>query len=290
MLERVSAWTGLVALGALALALDCSDAKAADPAVSDTNFKLNFFGGRASADGLEANLGGLAGSLAIPAGYAFGIQLDGALGKVDSNGFYAAGGHFFWRDPGQGMFGLYAGYAKLDAFGGQTVKRLGVEAERFIGNLTLRGAVGVRDSATGASTYGNAKLDYYWTPNLKTSSGVAYEGQTFYSSNAEYQFVSDDTAGMSLYYESNYRSNDNYQVLGGLKITFGKSMSLIDRHRRQDPDLMLGVDLIATEQAVARFCPFGVSLPLPQSCECPPDSFSQPGAGANTFQCHEAMK
>lgn len=289
MAKRARLWNSLAGLLGLAAALAGSPVEAADPAVSDSNLKLSFFGGNANAGATGVGIGGLAGSLTLPVGHAFGIQLDGAVGKVDGNGFYGAGGHLFWRDPGQGLFGLYAGYAKLEAFGGQSVRRFGLEAERFIGNFTLRGAGGIRDGAGGSSAYGSAKLDYYWTPNLKTSSGVTFEGTGFYSSSAEYQFNSDEMAGMSLYYDSNYHASDSYQILGGLKISFGKSMSLIDRHRKQDPDMLLGLDLIATEQAAAKYCSADVAYALPQTCMCPPFTIAIDG-GDNTFSCHEPMK
>ena len=271
-------YRSLFAIVALTNAM-LGSALAADPAVSDTNVKISGFGGQLNpGDGTRA-LGGIAASLTLPVGHNFGLQFDGALAKVGGNDFYDAGAHLFWRDPGVGLFGVYAGYAQLNALGGLHTSRIGVEGERYFGKLTFEGAAGYENGDAANGVYGHAKLDYYWTPNLMTSSGFTYEGAGYYSSKAEYQIRSDDAASVSLFANSDWHANDNYMVLGGLKIAFGKNMSLIDRHRKQDPANYLDPDLIAGAQAVssravartgvAPACPLISPFPLTTVCVCP---------------------
>ena len=226
-------------------------ARAGDAAVSDVNLKISGFGGQLNPGDGVRGLGGIAASLTLPAGHSFGLQFDGAFAKVGGDDFYDAGAHLFWRDPGAGLFGVYGGYAHLNALGGLSTRRIGVEAERYSGKLTFEGAVGYETGDAANGVYGHAKLDYYWTPNLMTSSGFTYEGAGYYSSKAEYQIRSDDAASVSLFANSDWHAIDNYMLLGGLKIAFGKNMSLIDRHRKQDPANYLDPDLIAGAQAAS---------------------------------------
>ena len=298
MAARSQFWA--IAFGAtLAVALlagpTVDAAWAGDAAVSDVNFKVSGFGGQLNPGDGARGLGGIAASLTLPAGHSFGLQFDGAFAKVGGDDFYDAGAHLFWRDPGQGLFGLYAGYAHLNTLGGLTTRRIGVETERYSGKLTFEGAVGYENGDAANGVYGHAKLDYYWTPNLMTSSGFTYEGAGYYSSKAEYQIRSDDSASVSLFANSDWHANDNYQVLGGLKIAFGKSMSLIDRHRKQDPANYLDPDLIAGAQAQAAnragvttnaipACAIPSTFNDPGSCSCPAAD-TQPSIEGSGFDC-----
>src|SRR5690242_19651458 len=65
------------------------------PAVDGVNWKVDGFGGSLADRGIGAGRG----SLTVPFGTQFGLQVDGALGSFDGRFFDALAGHFFWRDP-----------------------------------------------------------------------------------------------------------------------------------------------------------------------------------------------
>jgi hypothetical protein len=243
--------------------------------VSDVNVKISGFGGSLNAGTGGSGLGGIAGSLTLPFGHPFGLQLDGAYARVHGDDFYDAGAHLFWRDPGVGLFGIYGGYAHQSTLGGQQIKRLGIEGEKYFGNLTLRGALGHESGNVASNIYGNAKLDLYLSPNAMITGGYTYEDTGFASAGAEVQLGSTQTTGLSLFANGNLHDSSTYQVLGGLKITFGQNMSLRDRQRRQDPATYTDVDLLAAEAASSRaanavtYCATETAIAMPQTCTCP---------------------
>lgn len=98
------------------------------PAVEGFNGKLSGFGG---SSGGQAFYGG-DGSLALPLGHVFGLQLDGVVADLDSDAagsmtVFGAAGHLFWRDPSIGLVGLYGRYLHTDAFDGADLYAAGAE-------------------------------------------------------------------------------------------------------------------------------------------------------------------
>lgn len=244
----VVAWAAAVCFGWLVLLL--ADRAASEPAVSAVNGKLTTFGGSFGAGEDDDGTGGVAGSLTLPLGYVFGAQVDGAWARMDEYDFADAGLHLFWRNPASGLLGAYLGYAHHTGAGGQDVGRAGVEAQYFVGQLTLDGAGGVRFGDVESEAYGSIKLDYYLTEDFKISGGYAYEGDSFAVAGTEYQLITKGEVGAALFTETYVNSPDSYSVLAGVKVYIGRPMSLIDRHRKQDPDSYATADQIATLQAV----------------------------------------
>ena len=259
----------LLSAGALALGMTASTAHAGDAAVSDINLKLSGFGGYINAGHGGDRLGGIAGSLTLPVEQRIGLQFDGAFGGLAGDSLYDLGAHLFWRDPGAGLFGLYAGMARqYNSNHHQRVDRFGVEAERYFANLTFSGALGYETGNHTGGLYGDAKLDYYLTPNFVTSSGYTYEaGLGYYSSRAEYQLRTDYETGLSLFASSDWHSSDMFQVTGGLRLTIGEPMTLRDRHRQQDPASYLNADSIGTEQSAYSVCGPTEKLPCPAQAQ-----------------------
>ncbi len=146
-------------------------ARAGEPAVSDVNAKISGFGGTLKNDDGTDVLGGIAGSLTLPAGHAFGLQLDAAYARLQSDDFYDTGAHLFWRDPGVGLLGLYGGYAHSSALGGVQVTRIGIEAQVYWKTMTFEGALGQETGDVSTQAYGHAKLDFYLTPNWMVKAG-----------------------------------------------------------------------------------------------------------------------
>ena len=280
--------TALLRVCALAFGLGSVTAYAADPAVSDVNFKLSGFGGAVNEGSGNEGLGGIAGNLVLPLDHSLGLQLDGAFGRVGGGDFMAGGAHLFWRDPNVGLFGIYGGASHVGLAGGMQLQRFGIEAERYSGKISFDGAVGYETGDINNGIYGHAKVDYYWTPDLMTSSGFTYEGTALYSSAVEYQLRSDDSAGVSLYMNSDYHSSDIYEVLAGVKVSFGKKMSLMDRHRRQDPASYLDVDvwnyLVNAQPKSAAICDAGPGPYVVGACTCPAFTGTVPLPGGQ-FLC-----
>lgn len=247
-------------------------AQSGGPAVSDVNTKISVFGGgvgsKVGGADLSDGLGGLAASLTMPLSYSFGLQIDGAYARLGDENFGNVGAHVFWRDPTVGLFGVYQGYAYLDEAGGIGVGRTGIEAQYFLDRVTLDGAVGAIYGDVDTDVYARARLQVYPVDDLLLQGGFIYEDQGFATAGMEYQLSPEH--GLSVFADGMARDGDDYSVLGGLKITFGQSMSLKDRHRRQDPDNYVTQDLQTTQRGAAEksktsdACPF---VPYKESCE-----------------------
>ena len=151
-------------------------------------------------EGDKGGLAGLAGSLTMPLGHSFGIQLDGAFARVGEGNFGSAGAHVFWRDPTVGLIGFYGGAARLDRYGGQELVRLGGEAQRFLGQVTIDAGLGYRfgDNFVKDDVYGRARVQYYPTNNLMLSGGYSYEGRGFGTVGVEQQLGSGPSGGFAL--------------------------------------------------------------------------------------------
>lgn len=251
---------------AVALTAASYGARSEGPAVSDTNAKISGFGGAVGSGGRDEGLGGIAGSLTMPLGHAFGLQLDGAYASLGGDDFGSTGAHLFWRNPAIGLLGIYGGYAHLDKFGGIDIGRIGAEGQYYMRDLTIDTAVGAK-LVDVEQAYGRVRLQYYPIPDLMLQTGWVYENRSFANAGVEYQFSHSRNAGMSLFADGNINDNDNYSILAGLKVTFGQEMSLKDRHRRQDPDSYAGFDLLTTQQVGPKnepaACPF---TPLNNLC------------------------
>lgn len=233
----------------------------AEPAVSGINAKVTAFGGGGDIAGNgDRGTGGIAASVTAPLMLNLGLQVDGAFARLGGDNFYDTGAHLFWRDPTIGLLGVYAGFAHIDGFGGQDFGRVGAEAHRFLGNLTLEGTLGARFGDVANRAYGSAKIQYYPIDNLMFSGGYEYEGRNFGTLGAEYQLTSRNGMGLSLFADSQISNRDNFLVLGGLRIFFGGDDSLISRHRRQDPSNYVMPDMTAGQQALS-----AAAKRLPQS-------------------------
>lgn len=246
-----SAAIGII-LAALALLAQPLHPANAEPAVWGLNAKFTGFGGAINGEGVgDRGVGGIAASITAPLMINLGLQVDGAFAQVGDDAFFDTGAHLFWRDPTIGMLGIYGGYAHIDSFGGQSQGRLGGEAQRYVGNITLDGAAGWHFGELSDRAYGRAKIEFYPLEELMFSGGYTYEGRSFGTVGFEYQVASGAGAGVSLFADSQFSDGQNYSVLGGLRVFLGPKDSLISRHRRQDPDNYVQPDLTAAMQAAA---------------------------------------
>ncbi len=114
-----------------------SDGTTPLPAVDGLNAKVSSFGG--ATDG-QALYGGV-GSVTLPLGFRYGLQIDAFVGGLDSRaqGDVSAIGtaaHLFWRDPARGLFGLYGQYVDFDAYSGVNTYVGAGEAALYPGSYT----------------------------------------------------------------------------------------------------------------------------------------------------------
>ncbi len=152
------------------------------PAVDGLNGKVSGFGGAADGNGLY----GGAGSVTVPLGYRYGLQVDGLIAGFDSDrqGDVTVAGtaaHLFWRDPARGLVGAYGHYVHANAFSGVDVYAGAAEAALYHGRFTLEGVAGVQGGQADLGALGSFNIDtrffdvaqfsYYPTDNLRLSVG-----------------------------------------------------------------------------------------------------------------------
>jgi hypothetical protein len=241
-------------------------------AVDGVNGKAEGFAGSAA----NRTLYGAKGALSIPLQGQYGAQIDGAIGSLDSRTFGSIGGHLFWRDPGQGLIGLYVNHTWWDQFGGAYVNQVAAEVELYRGRWTLQGIAGVEggNSASETSTsvippipplnlpaipgststftqtfdvrtrfFDQINLKYYFTDNWDGYVGHRYlGGRNALALGTEYALPLQGGKMAAAFVEGRVGEGDFHGVWGGLKIYFGQhDKPLIARHRQDDPNIW-GVD------------------------------------------------
>jgi hypothetical protein len=262
------------ALGAVYLAVN--SARAEDvvakktssyaPAVDGINGKIDGLGGSLGNHGIY----GSRGSLSIPLGGQWGTQIDAAAGGFDGRFFGSIADHLFWRNPAQGLLGLFVDYTHWEQFGGVHVTQVAGEGEYYWQRWTLQGIAGVefgnsasRTTTTtivttqpagfvpGVSTtstftegydvktrfFDQVNLKYYLTDNWDAYVGHRYlGGKHALALGSEYALPFGRGVMASAFVEGSVGENDFHGVWGGLRFYFGASdKPLIARQRQDDP-------------------------------------------------------
>ncbi len=236
-------------------------------AVDGINGKVEALGGSLA----NRSIFGSKGALSIPLAGQYGLQIDGAVGSLQSRGFGTIGGHLFWRDPSQGLVGLYAGYTHWNQFGGVHVMQLAGEGEYYWQRWTLQGIVGVEfgNSASNTATstsvvaqngnipgvittstftegfdvktrfFDQINLKYYFTDNWDGYVGHRYlGGKNALALGTEYGLPLGRGVMGSAFIEGRVGEGEFHGIWGGLRVYFGqKDKSLIARHRQDDPNI-----------------------------------------------------
>lgn len=208
------------------------------PAVDGVNGKLEAHAGSVGGDGA----GLLGGSVTAPLGQAVGVQLDGMAGKVDGHGADGLALHLFQRDPDSHLVGLSA--ATLN-YRGQDVERVGIEGELYRNQWTIGANLGQQSGDLGDDAYYGLGATYYSNPDLALKAGIDGHGDN-QQVNLGAEWQTGSNWSMSL--EGGAGDGDNY-LLAGVRLYLGKQKTLIDRHRRDDPDnpLLNAVNLLKDE-------------------------------------------
>jgi hypothetical protein len=217
------------------------------PAVDGINGKIDGFGGSIA----KRSVYGGEGSLSMPLGSSYGLQVDGAGGSLGGSEFASTAGHLFWRDPSIGLIGAYASYSHWDAFSGVNLAKYGAEGAWYAGRWTLEGVAGVEsgsnktDFSNGMTTtinlvtrgFDHVTASYYVNDNWKLSLGQLYTGgRNALTVGTEYGFGLGGSTMAALFAEGFVSDAGRSGFLGGLKFYFGQhEKSLIRRNREDDP-------------------------------------------------------
>jgi opacity protein-like surface antigen len=267
--------SGLLITGTVAAGLLSSSALAADieqpgcvPAVSGINGKLEGAGGYIEDLDDGGRFHGV-GTLSLPLGCLFGVQVDAGAGDLDGTGFWGVGGHFFMRDPQSYLLGVHAQYIDLDGF---DILRIGPEAELYLGNITLSAFAGLED-AEGLSddVIANIEAAFYVTEDFKLSGGY----RRFLNVDAGalgVEFQPGLGYPVSLFADAMIGSDDYTSIMGGIRIYFGgDDKSLMARHREDDPPHLFNLLRQVGDGGIGdddQGCPVAVDATLP-GCEPP---------------------
>jgi hypothetical protein len=225
------------------------------PAVDGINAKIDGFGGSLANNALY----GSQGALSIPLGGQFGAQIDGVVGRWAGHAFENVAPHLFWRNPTQGLIGIYTSHTWWDQFGGGYVGQLAGEAEAYMGPWTLQGIAGgefgnsrtnIISTPTGTlfqsyniknRFFDQVNLKYYLNDNWDMYVGHRYLGgrnALALGTEIVLPFGLGRGAVASAFVEGRVGGNNAEGIWGGLKIYLGqRDKPLIARQRQDDPTL-----------------------------------------------------
>ena len=245
---------------------------AGPPAVDGINGTAAILGGGDDSKGLFAGTG----SLAFPLGYQYGAEFDGLAGSFDKRFLDGGAAHLFWRNPAQGLLGLYGdGVHWNTLIGDVDVGHVGGEGEAYLGQWTLRAVAGAEfgNNATSASStvtgipggfittttangalrhvtrfFDTLTLEYYVTGNWDAWIGQRYlGGKSAAAVGTEYALPSNGNFLPTLFAEARLgEGSNNYGAWGGVRFYFGNhNKTLIRRNREDDPSSNL-FDIVDT--------------------------------------------
>jgi hypothetical protein len=235
------------------------------PAVDGFNAKWDALGGTITGRSLYASRG----SFSIPLATQWGLQIDVQAGSLERRAFGALGGHLFWRNPSQGLIGIYTNHVHWDQFGGVHATHVAGEAEVYFGRFTIQGIAGVEfgnsvsttqvvnslvvqgfplPNIFGTQTFTEGfdvktrfmdqiNLKYYFTDNWNGYVGHRYlGGKNALAVGSEAAIPLGRGVMASAFIEGRFGERQFEGAWGGLRFYFGqKDKSLIRRHREDDP-------------------------------------------------------
>ena len=213
-------------------------AAASEPAVSAINGKLDANYGAIN----RSSTRGVSGSLSVPLGHRFGAQFDGLYQHGFSTNIYGVGTHFFARDPSKGLIGV--------AFSGMTSQKftdviVGVESEYYFKKVTLGAVAGWDNYDSHVATTFPGLVDHqnfvaarvyaaiYPMDDLMVR--IEYQSRfnhNFYVAHVEWQTP---VNGVAVFADGGVGENGYAHLMGGVRVYFGGSKALKDRHRKDDP-------------------------------------------------------
>ena len=206
------------------------------PAVSALNGKFEFDAGALSLPS-PGFVGRAAGTLTVPLGSQFGLQVD--LSAATAPGFSTSAAlHLFTRDPQSYLIGGTLGVVRTP---GALALAAGPEAELYFDRWTIEawGGVSYVRPTTGTdriAPFARADLAYYPDDNWRLSLGLShFDGYGAVHFGSEY-LLDGFSLPMALTAEARVGQDGAIRALGGIRFYLGApSKSLIRRHREDDP-------------------------------------------------------
>ncbi len=213
-----------------------SAAQAQDAAVSEANLKLRGSFGEVIDDyswNVEA-------AFTAPLSERFGVAVEGGAGSNANNDYFGVGGHLFARDPDSYLLGVFGAYSEGTSFNVDAT-RVGGEFEFYLDQLTVSGSAGYQFSTIlGDKSFGNLDFKWYATNNFSISAGgFGDEDKAYARGRLEWQPGFAALPGLAFHADGVFGEDDYQSVMFGLTYYFGTPVDLIDRHRRQDPEMAL---------------------------------------------------
>jgi len=199
---------------------------------------------------LDANYGainrsstrGVAGSFSVPLGQSTGAQFDGLYQHGFSTNIYGVGTHFFARDPSKGLIGLASSWKTSQKF---TDVIVGMEGEYYFDKVTLGTVVGwnnydshVATTFPGLAAHQNfvaARVFAAVYPMDDLMVRLEYQSRfnhNFYVAHVEWQTP---VSGVAVFADAGVGDHNYAHVMGGVRVYFGGSKPLKNRHRKDDP-------------------------------------------------------
>ena len=214
------------------------------PAVAEVNGKIEF--GFVEVDIDSPLVNGtengefVQAAITVPVGEQFGFQVDGLVSNLLDN-LQGIGGHFFWRDPGVGLLGVYAHHVQFSDF---STTQFGAEAELYKGQFSLELFAGQDqlDTPIGDDEFfaGEAVLAYYVNDNFRIAGGIRHDFDET-TGVAGFEVMAEKGGVSPALFADGSFAGDVSSVNAGLRFYFGNtSKSLIARHRENDPGFRLG--------------------------------------------------
>ena len=179
------------------------------------------------------------------------------------------GGHLFWRNPSQGLLGVYASYTNWDRFGGVHATHVAAEGEVYLGRWSLRTIIGAEFGNSASQSFSSVyvtppaigipgaittatlvqsydvktrfidqvNLKYYFTDNWQGYVGHRYlAGKNALALGSEIGLPLGGGVMGTAFVEGRVGSSNFEGTWGGLRFYFGqKNKTLIRRHREDDP-------------------------------------------------------
>jgi hypothetical protein len=238
------------------------------PAVDGVNGKIDAFAGSIA----NMNLYGTKGSVGLPLAGPYGLQIDGNLGNLGGSAYRAGAAHLFWRNPAQGLIGLYGSLTGWNKDSGVWVSQISGEGALYWGRWTLEGIAGVEFGNTVNSTtivtsttpvggvapfpagvtttsvfsqgfdvrtrfFDEVNAKYYITDNWNAYIGHRYlGGKNALAFGSEIALPLGHGIEGSAFFEGVAGEDSFHGIWGGLKFYFGRAdKPLIARHRQDDP-------------------------------------------------------
>jgi len=254
------------------------------PAVDGFTSKIDALGGVLS----NRAIAGIRGSFSLPLSHSYAVQFDGSLGSYDGNLFGAIGSHWFWRDPGRGLMGLYVSHTFWDTFGGLHATHVAGEIEYYAGRWTVQGIAGIEFGNAQVAIIGPLiqgfdvktrafdmiNVNYYWTDDMRVFAGHRYTGgRNALALGGELGFeLAPKTMG-TLFLEARVGERNFNGIWGGFRAYFGqRDKTLIQRNRQDDdppnwsPDTLSTIRNTFTSTAAPSQCPPGYTYISGEGC------------------------